>query len=356
MIWDKDQNKKPSKKTQQQIAEGVNYVYDWISSRYETGKMSEEEYLRCVDKLKNMKVFLTGNDTDRVVSALRKGEVHCKSGIDAEEWTAVILSGQKNPEMLGYNARRVLEEPAIFIDVEKINEKAKNEGGFSVKGTVIHEVTHVLNLEGSEEIIDKALRGQYQEEQSVVQREPVERESITPQIISDDGVKYKREQTKTESTASQTTQQIPSDVILNEGVSYDSYLDSSKEALARLMEVREALGLKPEDHYELEDVRQMRKKVIEDRKPWDDEIDSQIFRRYSDEQILHFLNDTVYNDVKDMMRQDADRARCDVLLAERQDSYRKATDNGEKVEATENRRDLDMTISVAMSKDREGRA
>lgn len=315
------ENKNPSEKTKQQITEGVEFVYDWLSERYEAGKLSNIEYKQSVEKLRNMKVFTTSNYSDRLISALESGEVHInkdliEAGYTVDKVKDILLESPKNDRSMGFSVR-FLEEPAAFIDIDKINKYADAGEIPGVSSIVAHEVTHVLNLEVSEDVVNKALCEKYSREYQFPKRSP-EKAVIKPQVIGDNDKTYEHGNTK-------ATPKLLPGVVLNEGVVYNSYRDNGKEVYARIMQMRYDMKLDPKKTYTPEDVEQLRKQVMEKRlqeHKTGDEYgrDYHIFNRYSNEQISHFLNDTAQieqaknsennylADIKQSMSQDGKRA------------------------------------------------
>ena len=315
------ENKNPSEKTRQQITEGVEFVYDWLSERYEAGKLSNVEYKQSVEKLRNMKVFTTSNYSDRLISALESGEVHInkdliEAGYTVDKVKDILLESPKKDTSMGFSVR-FLEEPAAFINIDKINERADVGKIPGVSSIVAHEVTHVLDLEVSEYVIDEALCEKYGKPNQFPKRSP-EKAVIKPQVIGDNDITYEHGNLK-------ATSKVLPGVVLNEGVVYNSYADSGKEVYARIMQMRYDMKLDPKKTYTPEDVEQLRKQVMEKRlqehKAGEEYgKDYHIFNRYSNEQISHFLNDTAQveqakntednylTDIKQSMSQDGKRA------------------------------------------------
>ena len=243
---------------------------------------------------------MTEKGTSRCVEALEKGELHFRDSIIRDYGSkenalkalkaAMAVRGESDGN-IGFNARAVVKEPTVFINIANYK---KNKGHIelrSLSSLVLHEAAHAADLRFSENMV------------SVIGNKEV-----------------------------------------NSGVEYDAYRDSGMEIYARLMQMRKDLALDADKVFTLEDVAAMRQKCMEKRAAYEkqqkekdnaakvlpdgadalsgrmaavlpekaamseqmkirqdigeiydglapQDIDTMIFECYSDEQIMHFLND-----------------------------------------------------------------
>lgn len=307
-----NENRNPSPETQEQINEGVNFVYNWLTERYNAGKMSESEYDNAVEKLRNTKIFPTDRGTDRLIDAYENGELDLKwdlvmGGADVSSLKKALLNQSSHADdMLGLSTHWA-ENPAILINIDKI--KANNKDQADLSSVVAHELTHCLGLKDtSEKAIEEALYGKYRHKAEHLPLSKKSAQDISVQIIPDSNTeKYIHNENEGQIARSGKK---PQGMLLNGGVLYDPYLDKQSEIYARIMEMRFNFKLDPKKIYSPEDIEQMRKDLLKKRLEGklngaDSEINSRIFERYSNEQISHFLNDTAHiRDIKKVMSDD----------------------------------------------------
>ncbi len=300
-IWT-DDGEKVSPAVRSEVYDGLFSLREWLAERKRSGKVidNEQDYARAIQNIDGIQVFVTEKGTSRCVDALEKGELHFRDEVirhfGSEEntlkalKTAMAARGESD-DNIGFNARAFVKEPTVFINIANYK---KNKGHIELRplsSLVLHEAAHAADLRFSENMV------------SVIGNKEV-----------------------------------------NSGVEYDAYRDSGVEIYARLMQMRKDLALDADKVFTLEDVAAMRQKCMEKRAAYEkqqkekdnaakvlpdgadalfgrmasvlpkkaamseqmkirqdigeiydglapQDIDTMIFECYSDEQIMHFLND-----------------------------------------------------------------
>ena len=320
----KDENANPSSETLQQINDGVNFVCDWLSERYAAGKITEDEYNKALEKIRNTKIFPTSRGTDRLIDAYEKGDLklsdaYTKQGLNVEALKNGLLKQTSYAGELRGLSTYWSDNPAILIDINKI--KAENNERSDLSSVVAHELTHCLGLKDtSEQETKNILYGQYGKNTPLFSANKSDKQNISVQVIPDLGTaEYNHGDKKIA-----RTDQKPYGLQLNPNISYDPYEDKPGEVYARIMQMRFDMKLDPQKTYTPEDVEALRKSLLKKQMEGkqtgaDKDIKNRIFDRYSDEQISHFLNDTAQiqsdrdiqdnylADIKQMMQNDAQK-------------------------------------------------
>lgn len=274
---------------------GLFSLREWLEDRKKSGKIIDngQDYARAIQNIDGIQVFVTEKGTSRYVEALEKGELHFRDSIirtygskenALKALKAAMAARGESDGNIGFNARAVVKEPTVFINIANYK---KNKGHIELRplsSLVLHEAAHAADLRFSENMV------------SVIGNKEV-----------------------------------------NSGVEYDAYKDSGMEIYARLMQMRKDLALDADEVFTLEDVAAMRRKCMEKRAAYKkqqqekdntakvlpsgadalpgeaavlseqmklrrdigeiydglapQDIDTMIFERYSDEQIMHLLND-----------------------------------------------------------------
>lgn len=288
---------------------GLFSLREWLEDRKKSGKIIDNgwDYAQAIQNIDGIQVFVTEKGTSRYVEALEKGELHFRDSIirtygskenALKALKAAMAARGESDGNIGFNARAVVKEPTVFINIANYK---KNKGHIELRplsSLVLHEAAHAADLRFSENMV------------SVIGNKEV-----------------------------------------NSGVEYDAYKDSGMEIYARLMQMRKDLALDADEVFTLEDVAAMRRKCMEKRAAYKkqqqekdnaakvlpsgadalpggatvlpgkaavlsgeapvlseqmklrqdigeiygglapQDIDTMIFERYSDEQIMHLLND-----------------------------------------------------------------
>lgn len=304
-----DDGKTVSPIVRSEVYDGLFSLREWLEDRKKSGKIIDngQDYAQAIQNIDGIQVFVTEKGTSRYVEALEKGELHFRGSIirtygskenALKALKAAMAARGESDGNIGFNARAVVKEPTVFINIANYK---KNKGHIELRplsSLVLHEAAHAADLRFSENMV------------SVIGNKEV-----------------------------------------NPGVEYDAYKDSGMEIYARLMQMRKDLALDADKVFTLEDVAAMRRKCMEKRaayekrqkekdnaatvlsekaealpeeaaampeaatvlseeagampeqmKPRQDigeiydglapqDIDTMIFERYSDEQIMHLLND-----------------------------------------------------------------
>ncbi len=241
-----------------EIKEGVLWVKDWLEKRQEGGSFLDfdalgfdinkaSEYREAMSRIKDLKVIVTDDLFKSVEDALNSGQFHLKEEVirefgskeDALLAFAFVNEGKKrdstSTDMLARSVSSYIEEPVIFLNVGKFEEKKKEGYAPSLSSVVAHEVTHTLNLNLSE--------------------------AMTKEVFQD---------------------------YLREGVAFDPYLDNEKEIYARVMQFRKDFNLDPNKEYDVDEVARLRQKAQKD----GNDGGYILFDRYEDAQISGWLNFT----------------------------------------------------------------
>lgn len=304
-----DDGKTVSPIVRSEVYNGLFSLREWLEDRKKSGKIIDngQDYAQAIQNIDGIQVFVTEKGTSRYVEALEKGELHFRDSIirtygskenALKALKAAMAARGESDGNIGFNARAVVKEPTVFINIANYK---KNKGHIELRplsSLVLHEAAHAADLRFSENMV------------SVIGNKEV-----------------------------------------NPGVEYDAYKDSGMEIYARLMQMRKDLALDADKVFTLEDVAAMRRKCMEKRaayekrqkekdnaatvlsekaealpeeaaampeaatvlseeagampeqmKPRQDigeiydglapqDIDTMIFECYSDEQIMHLLND-----------------------------------------------------------------
>lgn len=304
-----DDGKTVSPIVRSEVYNGLFSLREWLEDRKKSGKIIDngQDYAQAIQNIDGIQVFVTEKGTSRYVEALEKGELHFRDSIirtygskenALKALKAALAARGESDGNIGFNARAVVKEPTVFINIANYK---KNKGHIELRplsSLVLHEAAHAADLRFSENMV------------SVIGNKEV-----------------------------------------NPGVEYDAYKDSGMEIYARLMQMRKDLALDADKVFTLEDVAAMRRKCMEKRAAYEkrqkekdnaatvlsekaealpeeadalpggaavlseeagampeqmklrqdigkiydglapQDIDTMIFERYSDEQIMHLLND-----------------------------------------------------------------
>lgn len=301
-----DDEKTVSPIVRSEVYDGLFSLREWLEERKKSGKIIDngQDYAQAIQNIDGMQVFVTEKGEARLVEALEKGELHLRDevirhfGSEEESLKEVKAAmAARRGSAIGFNPRAFIKEPAVFINIANYK---KSKGSIEVRplsSLVLHEAAHAADLRFSENMV------------SAIGNKEV-----------------------------------------NSGVKYSAYKDSGMEIYARLMQMRKDLALDADKVFTLEDVAAMRRKCMEKRAAYKkqrqekdnatevlpdgtdvlpggaavlseksealpeeaamfeqmklrlavgeiydglapQDIDTMMFERYSDEQIMHFLND-----------------------------------------------------------------
>lgn len=268
------------------IQRALDWVRSWYEGRYKrkdaNGKpyLSGTEYALIQNRLDNLKVIISKYPLLTLYQDVLDSKLHFHKSLPADyELTEKEANALKelSKGMIGMYSP-LLREPAVFLNPEELLDSnlhwVKNEGNTihgSLAKAAVHEITHA---------------------------------ATTGFTRQEDAVKH--------SIKSPSFQQS------------NEYYDLPVEVYARIAELRYNLNADPSHVFTIEEIRQFRNKAEKDHKQYTKDIksvgkkkiqtleqlpldgkllDHQLFSRYSDEEIMHLLNDTACRELQDLDRE-----------------------------------------------------
>ncbi|MBR5154250.1 MAG: hypothetical protein IKW58_00825 [Alphaproteobacteria bacterium] len=302
-----------------EIETGVKWLCDWMRERYNNGHLSKEQYQDIEKKLSNAQVFITDRGYDKVIDALEKGELHFTdealnliknkygykySGETVEEKAIAYVkdlysTNDPKKNILAYSCK-FIKEPAIFLDIDKIKNNSEKDTCPRISSLVVHEFTHCLNLKSEEKDVNKILNGEKINTNTTPKNEKID---STPHIsvkIFEDIYEDKGDLSNKPTSEKKRQNFFHNNGLeLKDGVFFDSYLDTSKEVYARLMQLRYDFGLKADENFSLEQIMEIEKRAKEAKEKFNNndekekskaDIDFNIVERYKSSAIEDMLN------------------------------------------------------------------
>lgn len=347
-MTDTSSNKAPSDDDKQAITDGANWLAQWMTERYNQGVLSKAEYNKAINNLKNIKVYTTDKGYDRLLEALENGELHFNeaatkriakaydrkhpfqgmlSAKDSKKLAdfgisfgdADLTDEQKsiaffkeyvenNPSstgLLGFHLSDI-KEPVVFLNVDKLKESSGEVGCPTLTSLAIHEMTHNLKLDMQEDMVMSILKGVKYTNNPKPQGVKATAPTITPEFIAESDTEIPLHKGKKERSTDNEN-----NIILKDGVEFDSYLDSSEEIYARLMQLRYDFGLKPDETFTKEQIDEIERRAQIAKEQFENgestnkaDIDFNIVKRYRNGMIRDMLNYTAEEktDVKSTMK------------------------------------------------------
>lgn len=284
------------------IADGANWLSNWITERYNQGYLSQDEYQSSIEVLQDVNIYVTNKGYQGMFEALDKGELHLKNDVihtysalydfdqgalDAtgfseekikllqdleiefyvsnmsDEQKAIAYLKAQYPAtkdgILGFHYKNI-SEPAIFVDVQAINNSSSSP---SLESVIVHELTHNLHLESQEEAIKQALYGHSIAKDVVAPIELATAPQISPQIVvqhntlGDKNVDSSKVEVNDWKVSSDSNQGVQ----LKDGINFNQYGDRPCEVYARLMQLRHDFGLKPNESFSLEQINEIEERA-----------------------------------------------------------------------------------------------
>ena len=265
------------------IQNAIKWVRSWYDKRYQQKDtkgmpyLTDTEYALIQNRLDDIEVIVSKYPLLTLYQEVIEGRLHLRKSLPdgyalTETETKALMDFSK--DMIGMYSP-LLREPAIFLNPEELLNSnlhwTQNEGNTihgSLAKSVVHEATHA------------ATSGFLNIDQTI--------SNITGQN--------------------------------NNGQSVD-YYDLPVEIYARISELRFMINADPSHVFTIDEIKELRKKAEKDQKLYSKEIkaigkknisdlqqlplngkilDHQIFTRYTDEQIMHLLNDTACRMSKDL--------------------------------------------------------
>lgn len=269
-----------------EVEKGIDWLQNWYATRKDMKSpdgrpfLTDAEYRNIEHTLKNLKVTLTNDIKTNLRKQIQNGIIKFKSS--KAKYKAIMAADQVD-RSVGLSVLSSTE-PHVFINPKELlysnlhwEESKMGTISGPLSKAVIHEATHAATYSRRHE-------------------------SVVDQIANAD----KRNK--------------------------DPYFDMPSEIYACLNELRYAMGKEPTHIFTLEEVKEFRAKLehnLEDyrkevtsvgRKNFKNEqqlplqdkaFDHHIFSRYTDEQILHLLNDVVINERPDLDEEHIENRRLD---------------------------------------------
>jgi len=347
-MTDTSTNRALSDEDKQAITDGANWLSQWMTERYNQGVLSKAEYTQAINSLKDIKVYTTDKGYDRLLEALENGELHFSEtaakriakAYDKKHPFKNLLSGEDNKKLADFGIsfgdsnltdeqksiayfREYLEnnpsstgllgfhlsdikESVVFLNVDKLKQSSGEVGCPTLTSLAVHEMTHNLKLDMQEDTIISILKGVKYRNAPDPRKEQLTAPVITPEFIAESDTEMPLHKGKKERSTDNEN-----NIILKEGVTFDSYLDSSEEIYARLMQLRYDFGLKPNETFTREQIDEIERRAIAAKEAFKNgestskaDIDFNIVNRYRKGMLKDMLNYTAEEktDVKSTMK------------------------------------------------------
>lgn len=143
---------------------GLFSLREWLEDRKKSGKIIDngQDYARAIQNIDGIQVFVTEKGTSRYVEALEKGELHFRDSIirtygskenALKALKAAMAARGESDGNIGFNARAVVKEPTVFINIANYK---KNKGHIELRplsSLVLHEAAHAADLRFSENMV-----------------------------------------------------------------------------------------------------------------------------------------------------------------------------------------------------------
>ncbi len=335
------ENDNPSPETQQAIKDGINWLANWYKERCDAGVISSEEYESAIKKLQEVKIYTTKQGSNRITEELENGNLHFtpelqEKGATIDMWKDLMAA--KNTFPLGWCARKQIKEPAIIIDIDKIKEQRGNDPK-EISSVIIHELTHLTadcfhaNHDVKKIMCGEDINIEAKKAYNLSHNKSVENITINPNIIADTNtplVVPKVDNSKT-LLAGNTDETYG---FMNDGVSYNKYLDANNEIYARIMQFRYENGLQADDLISNEDLKKM-------------ENDRNVIDRYKPQVISSILNDiAVVPNLKNQMKKDLEDAQ--LYMSNMEEKY---FANNTKASTQQKNSNIPLDLIAAKSRD-----
>lgn len=143
---------------------GLFSLREWLEDRKKSGKIIDngQDYAQAIQNIDGIQVFVTEKGTSRYVEALEKGELHFRDSIirtygskenALKALKAAMAARGESDGNIGFNARAVVKEPTVFINIANYK---KNKGHIELRplsSLVLHEAAHAADLRFSENMV-----------------------------------------------------------------------------------------------------------------------------------------------------------------------------------------------------------
>lgn len=159
-----DDGKTVSPIVRSEVYDGLFSLREWLEDRKKSGKIIDngQDYARAIQNIDGIQVFVTEKGTSRYVEALEKGELHFRDSIirtygskenALKALKAAMAARGESDGNIGFNARAVVKEPTVFINIANYK---KNKGHLELRplsSLVLHEAAHAADLRFSENMV-----------------------------------------------------------------------------------------------------------------------------------------------------------------------------------------------------------
>lgn len=159
-----DDEKTVSPIVRSEVYDGLFSLREWLEDRKKSGKIIDngQDYARAIQNIDGIQVFVTEKGTSRYVEALEKGELHFRDSIirtygskenALKALKAAMAARGESDGNIGFNARAVVKEPTVFINIANYK---KNKGHIELRplsSLVLHEAAHAADLRFSENMV-----------------------------------------------------------------------------------------------------------------------------------------------------------------------------------------------------------
>lgn len=318
-----DDEKTVSPIVRSEVYDGLFSLREWLEDRKKSGKIIDngQDYAQAIQNIDGIQVFVTEKGTSRYVEALEKGELHFRDSIirtygskenALKALKAAMAARGESDGNIGFNARAVVKEPTVFINIANYK---KNKGHIELRplsSLVLHEAAHAADLRFSENMVSvignkevnpgveyDAYKDSGMEIYARLMQMRKDLALDADKVFTLEDVAAMRRKCMEKRAAYEKQQKEKDNAakVLPDGADAlpggAAVLSEKAEALpeeaAAMPEaatvLSEEAGAMPEQMKPRQDIGE----IYDGLAPQD--IDTMIFERYSDEQIMHLLND-----------------------------------------------------------------
>ena len=311
-----DDGKTVSPIVRSEVYDGLFSLREWLEDRKKSGKIIDngQDYAQAIQNIDGIQVFVTEKGTSRYVEALEKGELHFRDSIirtygskenALKALKAAMAARGESDGNIGFNARAVVKEPTVFINIANYK---KNKGHIELRplsSLVLHEAAHAADLRFSENMVSvignkevnpgveyDAYKDSGMEIYARLMQMRKDLALDADKVFTLEDVAAMRRKCMEKRAAYEKQQKEKDNAakVLPDGADAlpggAAVLSEKAEALSEEATVlSEEAAAMPEQMKPRQDIGE----IYDGLAPQD--IDTMIFERYSDEQIMHLLND-----------------------------------------------------------------
>lgn len=311
-----DDEKTVSPIVRSEVYDGLFSLREWLEDRKKSGKIIDngQDYAQAIQNIDGIQVFVTEKGTSRYVEALEKGELHFHDSIirtygskenALKALKAAMAAREESDGNIGFNARAVVKEPTVFINIANYK---KNKGHLELRplsSLVLHEAAHAADLRFSENMVSvignkevnpgieyDAYKDSGMEIYARLMQMRKDLALDADKVFTLEGVAAMRRKCMEKRAAYEKRQKEKDNAakVLPDGADAlpggAAVLSEKAESLPEEATVlSEEAAAMPEQMKPRQDIGE----IYDGLAPQD--IDTMIFERYSDEQIMHLLND-----------------------------------------------------------------